>query len=462
MLSIVLRVLPIEAPSADLSRVHVVPAKIVARRNRPISSLHEVRLFANTRVPEMRGGMVNYSALFRSALVALLRNKMRSVLTVLGITIGIAAVICVVAIGKAGQARVEQQLNNLGDNFVWVEAGGRAVNGVRTGTHDTKTLVMADAIAIKNQVSLIKSVSPNVDDPVQVVYGNQNWHTSYRGVSPEYFEIKRWDLDQGAIFSADDVDRAADVCVIGRTVRDQLFGVEDPVGKVIRVNGLPCKVVATLHPKGLSLSGQDQDDTIIIPYTTAQKKLKGITWLDDILCSAVSQEVVKMAGQEATAVLRDRHHLRPEEEDDFNIRNPEDIIQAQLDASKTLTILLIAIASVSLIVGGIGIMNVMLVSVTERTREIGVRVAVGATEAAIQLQFLGESIMLSLVGGAAGVLFGIFGSYLVGQTLQWPIQMSAESIVVAALFSIAVGVFFGYYPARKASLLDPIEALRYE
>src|SRR6266700_323776 len=408
------------------------------------------------------GGDLNYAALLRSALVALLRNKMRSILTVLGITIGIAAVICVVAIGKAGQARVEQQLNNLGDNFVWIEAGGRAVNGVRTGTHDTKTLVMADAVDIKNQVSLIKSVSPNVDDPVQVIYGNQNWHTSYRGVSPEYFDIKRWYLDQGAIFSQDDVDRAADVCVIGRTVREQLFGVESPVGKVIRINSLPCKVVATLHPKGLSLSGQDQDDTIILPYTIAQKKLKGITWLDDILCSAVSQDVVKMAGQEATALLRDRHHLRPEEEDDFNIRNPEDVIQAQLDASKTLTVLLIAIASVSLIVGGIGIMNVMLVSVTERTREIGVRVAVGATEEAIQLQFLGESVMLSLVGGAAGVLFGVFGSYLVGQTLRWPMQMSLESVVIAALFSVAVGVFFGYYPARKASLLDPIEALRYE
>jgi putative ABC transport system permease protein len=221
-------------------------------------------------------------------------------------------------------------------------------------------------------------------------------------------------------------------------------------------------VIATLQPKGLSLSGQDQDDTIILPFTTAQKKLKGITWLDDILCSAVSQDAVKTAGQEATALLRDRHHLRPEEEDDFNVRNPEDIIQAQLDASKTLTLLLIAIASVSLIVGGIGIMNVMLVSVTERTREIGVRVAVGATEEAIQLQFLGESIMLSLVGGAAGVCFGIVGSYVVGQTLRWPMKMSLGSIVIAALFSVAVGVFFGYYPARKASLLDPIEALRYE
>jgi len=408
------------------------------------------------------GGGVNYSALLRSAVVALLRNKMRSVLTVLGITIGIAAVICVVAIGKAGQARVEQQLNNLGDNFVWIEAGGRAVNGVRTGTHGTKSLVFADAVAIKNQVSLIKSVSPNVDGNIQIIYANQNWYTRYRGVSPEYFDIARWYIDQGAAFSQDDVDRAADVCVIGRTVRDQLFGVEEPIGKVMRVKDLPCKIVGTMLPKGLSMSGQDQDDIIIMPYTTAMKKISGITWLDDILCSAVSQEAVKPAGQEAAAILRDRHHLRPEEEDDFNIRNPEDIIQAQLEASKTLTVLLIAIASISLIVGGIGIMNVMLVSVTERTREIGVRVAVGATEEAIQLQFLGESVMLSLVGGGAGVLLGVLGSYLVGKTLQWPMIMSLEAVVVAALFSVAVGVFFGYYPARKASLLDPIEALRYE
>ena len=405
---------------------------------------------------------MNYTGLLRSALVAVLRNKLRSVLTVLGITIGIAAVICVVAIGKAGQARVEQQLNNLGDNFVWVEAGGRAVNGVRTGTHGTKSLVYADAVAIKNQVSLIKSVSPNVDGNIQIIYANQNWYTRYRGVSPEYFDIARWYIDQGAAFSQDDVDLAADVCVIGRTVRDQLFGVDDPVGKVMRVKDLPCKIVGTMIPKGLSMWGQDQDDIIIMPYTTAMKKISGITWLDDILCSAVSQASVKPAGQEAAAILRDRHHLRPEEEDDFNIRNPEDIIQAQLEASKTLTVLLIAIASISLIVGGIGIMNVMLVSVTERTREIGVRVAVGATEEAIQLQFLGESVMLSLVGGGAGVLFGIVGSYLVGKTLQWPMEMSIEAVVVAALFSAAVGVFFGYYPARTASLLDPIEALRYE
>src|ERR1035437_4381944 len=320
-------------------------------------------------------GPMNRLALVTAALRALLRNKLRSSLTVLGITIGIAAVICVVAIGKAGQARVEQHLSNLGDNLVWIESGGRAVNGVRTGVRGTKTLTFADTVAIKAQIPLIKSVSPNVDASTQIVYANQNWFTTYRGVAPEYFEIKRWFVDQGASFP---------------------------------------------------------------------------------------QDGVKLAGKHVGALLRERHRLRAEEPDDFNVRNPEDVIQAQLEASRTLTVLLIAIASISLLVGGIGIMNVMLVSVTERTREIGVRVAVGATEEAIQLQFLGESIMLSLVGGAAGVLVGIFGSYLVGQTLGWPIEMSLEAVVVAAMFSVAVGVFFGYYPARKASLLDPIEALRYE
>ena len=405
---------------------------------------------------------MNYSALLGSSVFALVRNKMRSLLTVLGITIGIAAVICVVAIGKAGQAQVEQQLANLGDNFVWIEAGGRAVNGRRTGSHGTKSLTLADVDAIRNQVPLIKSASPNVDGQTQIIYGNENWYTGYRGVSPEYFDIKKWELDQGAFFTSDDVDRAADVCVLGRTVRDQLFSGTDPVGKVVNVHGLPCRVVATMKPKGISSSGQDQDDTVILPYTTAMKKIKGNDWLDDVLCSAVSQDVVKLAGQQVGALLRDRHHLRPDQDDDFNIRNPEDAIQAQLEASRTMTLLLVAIASVSLVVGGIGIMNVMLVSVTERTREIGVRVAVGATEEAIQLQFLGESVMLSLVGGAAGVLLGLVGSVFVGRTLHWPMQLSPEAVIVAVAFSVAVGVFFGYYPARKASRLDPIESLRYE
>ncbi len=284
----------------------------------------------------------------------------------------------------------------------------------------------------------------------------------YRGVSPEYFDIKRWPVDQGAIFGPGDVERAADVCVIGRTVRDQLFGATDAVGKIMRVSGLPCHVVATLQAKGLSMTGQDQDDVIIMPYTTVMKKIKGVSWLDDIYCSALSPSAVKLAGQQAGALLRDRHRLRPEEGDDFNIRNPEDIIQAQLEASRTLTILLVAIASISLVVGGIGIMNVMLVSVTERTREIGVRVAVGATEEAIQIQFLGESVLLSLIGGTAGIALGIGVSIIGGRALGWAMQLSIQAVVLATVFSIAVGVFFGYYPARKASRLDPIDALRYE
>jgi putative ABC transport system permease protein len=408
------------------------------------------------------GRPVNHTVLILSTLRSLLRNKLRSALTVLGITIGIAAVICVVAIGKAGQQRVEQQLKNLGDNFVWIEAGGRAVNGVRTGAYGTKSLVYADLVAIRSQIPLIRAASPQVDGSGQVIYANQNWFTRYRGVTPEYFDIKRWTLDQGALFTDSDVERASGVCVLGRTVRDQLFGLENPIGRVIRIADLPCKVIATLKPKGVSASGRDEDDTVILPFTTVQRKIKGNEWLDDILCSAVSQDVVKLAGRQVGALLRERHRIRPDQPDDFNVRNPEDVIQAQMEASRTLTVLLIAIASISLVVGGIGIMNVMLVSVTERTKEIGVRIAVGATEEAIQLQFLGESVLLSLLGGAMGVLMGMVASYFTGRFLAWPLEPSLEAIILAVLFSVAVGVFFGYYPARKASRLDPIEALRYE
>jgi len=403
-----------------------------------------------------------YLDILREGAKTLFRNKLRSTLTLLGICIGIGAVICVVAIGQAGSVQIQEQLRNLGDNFVWIEAGGRAVNGVRTGTRGTSSLTLGDAEAIKNQIGLIKAVSPNVDSNAQLIYQNHNWQTHYRGVSPEWFDIKRWSLQQGAPFSQEDVDRAANVCVLGSTVRDQLFLDEDPVGKVINIKGIPCRVTGVLMTRGSTLTGQDQDDTLVMPYTTAMKKVMGQPWLDDVLCSAKSFDVIKQAGAQAAELLRERHKLRTGEDDDFNIRNPEDQIEAQLDASKTFSIFLICVGSVSLLVGGIGIMNVMLVSVTERTREIGVRMAVGATEGEVQFQFLAESVLLSLIGGAIGVLVGFAGSIGLGRSLQWPLEVSSEAILIAALFSAAVGIFFGYYPARKAAMLDPIEALRFE
>lgn len=397
----------------------------------------------------------------QEALRALQRNKLRSFLTVLGVTIGIGAVICVVAIGSAASAQIQAQLDGLGDNLLWIEAGGANVQGVRTGSGETKTLTVEDMQAVSH-LPFLKSVSAQVDGRVQIVYNNQNWNTRFNGVSPEFFDIKRWPVRLGGPFNQQDVETAANVCVIGETIRAVLFRDEDPLSKVMRVRTIPCRVVGVLAPKGVSAMGQDQDDIILLPYTTAQKKVAGITWLRDIMCSAISQETLPLAEQQAAMLLRDRHRIRPGDNDDFNIRHPEDMIQAKLDASRTFTLLLVAVASVSLLIGGIGIMNVMLVSVTERTREIGVRMAVGATEQNIQLQFLGEAIVLSLIGGFLGVFLGIAGSDLLGRTLQWPMRISVEAILIAGIFSMAVGIFFGYYPARKASYLDPIEALRFE
>ncbi len=405
---------------------------------------------------------MDFASILREGLKTLLRNKMRSTLTVLGVTIGIGAVICVVGIGAAGSQQVQEQLKNLGENLVWVEAGSRAPNGVRTGGHGTKTLIAADAEAIAREIRLIKQVSPQVDGRVQVIYAGTNWGTTYRGVSPEYFDIRRWRVEFGAAFSHDDVERASEVCVIGNTVKQQLFGAEDAIGRVIRIKDMPCQVIGVLLAKGYSTTGQDQDDQILLPYTTAQKKISGQNWLNDIMCSAISAEAVQPATREITALLHDRHRIRADAADDFNIRSPEDFVRLQLEASQTFTLLLVSIAAVSLLVGGIGIMNVMLVSVTERTREIGVRMAVGATDANIQLQFLSEAVMLSLLGGAMGVLLGAGGSVAITDVLGWPVQLSLKAVLIASSFAAAVGVFFGYYPARKAARMDPIDALRYE
>jgi putative ABC transport system permease protein len=390
---------------------------------------------------------------------------LRSALAALGITIGIAAVVCVVAIGRAGSERLEDQLNSLGENLVWIEAGSRNVNGVRSGTHGMNSLTLEDAEAILRDVPLIKSVSPHVDARVAIVYRNRNWTTQYRGVGPEYVEIKRWQLAEGVSFTTEQVEQAANVCVLGQTVREQLFGSEKAVGQDIRLNNNQlCQVIGVLAPKGQSAFGSDQDDTLLLPFTTAQKKLrgKGYGWLDDIMCSAVSAQAVIPAIDEITLLLRQRHRIRPDQDDDFNIRRPEELIKAQLETKRTLALFLISVASISLLVGGIGIMNVMLVSVTQRTREIGLRLAVGATESSVQLQFLGEAIMLSLFGGVMGILLGIASSVLYGRVMEWPMTIPLQALIIAPIFSIAVGVFFGLYPAWRAARLDPIAALRYE
>ena len=398
--------------------------------------------------------------IFHIAFRSLGRNKLRSALTMLGVMIGIGAVICTVALGQGGTQMVQNQLAALGTNMVWIEAGGRNVNGVRTGNGETKSLTVEDAKAIQTSIPLIASVSPNVDGPMQVVYGNQNWSTHYRGVSPEYFEIRNWPLDRGVLFTSADVEHETNVCLVGKTVSDVLFGMADPIGKIIRLQNVPFQIIGMVQPKGLSTNGMDQDDFVIIPYTTAMKKKKGIYWLDDIYASAVSSDAIAPAVDQLDALLRQRHHLRPEEPDDFNVRHPEETLEAQEQASRTLTLTLASIASISLLVGGIGIMNIMLVSVTERTREIGVRIAVGATEQDVQMQFLVEALALSLLGGVFGVLVGIATSLGASKLLEMPAIVSPAAILIAAIFSSAIGIFFGYYPARKASQLDPIEALR--
>jgi putative ABC transport system permease protein len=401
-------------------------------------------------------------SILRVAILALARNKMRSVLTMLGIIIGVAAVICSVAVGTGASNQIQQQIANLGDNMIWVEAGGRSVNGVRTGTKGTKTLVLADAKAIQQQIPRITNISPHVDTPVQVIYGNQNWYTQVRGVSPEYMAIRRMGVERGSAFFQEDVDRATSVCLLGQTIVDNLFGSEDALGKTIRVRNLPCQVIGILTAKGQSPSGQDQDDLLIMPFTTVQKKIKGIDWLDDIMLSAATPAAIRPIEREIAALLRERHHLRTDEEDDFNLRHPAEIAQAGAESQRIMTILLASIASVSLIVGGIGIMNIMLVSVTERTKEIGLRLAVGAGEMDVQMQFLGEATVLSALGGGVGVGLGIVASNVISSTLRWPTLVPWGALVIAVIFSAMVGIFFGYYPAHKAAHLDPIDALRYE
>jgi len=398
----------------------------------------------------------------RIALKAIVQNTMRSALTALGIIIGVAAVICVVAIGEGASARVEQAITNIGANLIWIEAGGVNRGGVRTGTGGTKTLTLGDYDAIKEHIPLVVNVTPQADTRVQLVYGNQNWNSSVRGVGPEYLTLKNWNVVRGGMYTEADVERASNVCVLGQTVAEQLFGPSDPIGETIRVKDQSCQVIGVLEAKGQSATGQDQDDNLLMPYTTVMKKIKGQPWLDDIMCTATSAAVVDRAEQDIAALMRDRHHIRPGADDDFNLRHPTEIAEAVKQSTQTLEMLLAAIASVSLVVGGIGIMNIMLVSVTERTREIGLRMAIGARSRDVRLQFLVEALILSLIGGAIGMLGGIAGSHAISNAFSWPTRVSSNAILLAFGFSAAIGIFFGFYPASKAATLDPIDALRFE
>ena len=387
---------------------------------------------------------------------------MRSVLTALGIIIGVAAVIAMVGIGNGAKAQVEAQIASLGQNVILIFSGSTTSSGIRTGWGGAGTLKIEDAEAIRREVPGVIAVSEEVVSTTQVAAGNQNWFTRIYGESADYFDIRQWPLADGAPFTPQDVRSANKVCVIGRTTASQIYGNDDPVGQILRIKNVPFTVTGVLSPKGLSTQGVDQDDIVIMPYTSAMKRVSGGTTLRNVNVQVGDGRQIVAAQQQIIALLRQRHNIRPGRDDDFTVRNQQEIADAATATTAVMTVLLGSIAGVSLVVGGIGIMNIMLVSVTERTREIGTRMAVGAHGRDILTQFLIEAVTLSSVGGVIGIIFGIGFSQILSSYARWPTLISISSIVVAFLFSAAVGIFFGFYPARKAAALDPIEALRYE
>jgi len=399
---------------------------------------------------------------FNIAFRALRRNKMRSVLTALGIIIGVAAVIAMVGIGNGAKAQVEAQIASLGQNVIPISSGSTTSSGIRTGWGGAGTLKVEDAEAIRREVPGVIAVSEEVMSTTQVAAGNQNWFTRILGESADYFDLRQWPLADGAPFTPQDVRSANKVCVIGRTTATQIYGNDDPVGQILRIKNVPFIVTGVLTSKGLSVQGTDQDDVVVMPYTSAMKRVVGGTTLRNINVQVASPGDLNPAQQQIIGLLRQRHNIRTGRDDDFTVRTQQEIADAATATTAVMTILLGSIAGVSLVVGGIGIMNIMLVSVTERTREIGTRMAVGAHGRDILMQFLIEAVSLSSVGGMIGIIFGIGASKILSSYAHWPTLISVSSIAVAFLFSAAVGIFFGFYPAREAARLDPIEALRYE
>ena len=398
----------------------------------------------------------------RIAFTALRRNKVRSALTALGVIIGVASVIAMIALGSGARAAIDEQIQGAGTNVIYVSAGSFGRGGVRSGSGGVQTLAIEDAQAIRDQVPTVALLSPGVRGRAQVIAGDQNWATSIEGGDENYVVIRNWPITSGENFTARDVLVADKVCLLGATVVQNLFPGQDPVGQIIRVRNLPFRVVGVLGPKGQGQFGDDQDDVVVAPYTTLQKKLLGITYLHRIMVSATRADTVEATAVAITRLMRERHRSQSPEEDDFSVRTVEEMAQTRVQLAQTMTGLLMSVASVSLLVGGIGIMNIMLVSVTERTREIGLRMAVGARTRDILSQFLAEAVTLSILGGVVGIATGVGVSMGLSLGLGWPTQITGSSILLAFAFAASVGVFFGYYPARKAAALDPIDALRYE
>lgn len=409
--------------------------------------------------------MIDFESTFKISLRSLKVNKMRSVLTSLGIIIGVSAVIIMLSIGEGAKQRINKEISSMGSNLLMVMSGSTTSSGVRMGSGTQPTLTLKDAEAILKYCPSVSEVAPTVSEVSQLVYSNQNWSTSVNGITPGYMPIRLWEIEDGRAISEDDIKNTTKVAVLGSTVTTNLFGDMDPINKTIRISGMPFKVIGILKSKGQNGMGQDQDDTVLIPITTAQKKLFGTAFpgtVKHISVQAADAESLSSAETEIKELLRERHNLGKNKDDDFTIRNFTQMLETAKQASNTMAILLGSIASVSLLVGGIGIMNIMLVSVTERTKEIGIRMAIGAKAMDIRVQFLVEALLLSLAGGLLGVIIGVLGAKLVELFSDMTVVISTIPILISFGFSGVVGILFGYYPAYKASLLNPIDALRYE